>query len=231
MSGLQFYHKEFEAAVRRATGVNDRPLTAADVRQAEILDCSEFDFDERDIATLGAFKDLRVLCIDVPFADLSFLGTLTRLEELDIVCREVDCAAFAGLSQLRELCISGGTVSNMVIRNFEALRELKHLCGVALHEFGTVDLRALGGMPQLTSFFCGYADRVENAWAIGKLTHLEELTLIDLTLPDLSFLETLPASTSVELCGIRVDTADERAWRRFSRCDIEEITVGGKRVV
>lgn len=234
MKELQFYNKRFEKAVRNALQIFNRPITEEDALKAEELSCWEFTFDIEDCDTLSAFKNLTYLEINVGFEDLSFLENLTNLTHLnlDFYRFNFDTRYLLPLKKLEILFISGGDLSDFVFHNFERIAELPNLNDIGLHEFGTVDLAVLKDMPNVKSFFCGWADKVYNIEAISNLVHLEHLRLIDITIPNLDFMRPLQNEMALELCGISIlDSVDLEELRRFKECDLDEIEVNGVRVI
>ena len=89
------------------------------------------------------------------------------------------------------LTISGGAVSSFQFHNFKELTKLPSLESLGLHEFGSVDLSPLKQMTHLKDFFCGYSNNIKNIDAITYLVNLEVLTLIDVTVNNFDFLNTL----------------------------------------
>ena len=234
MRELQFYNKRFEEAVRKALQIFDRPITEEDALNVKSLSCWEFTFNVEDCDTFSAFKNLTYLEINVGFEDLSFLDNLQNLADLSIEFYRdnFDCAYLLPLKKLENVFISGGDISDFKFHNFEALTKLPNLKDIGLHEFGTVDLSPLKDMPHLKEFFCGWADKVYNIEAISNLVNLELLRLIDVTIPNLDFMRSLPDEMSLELCGINIlADVDLEELRRFKECDLDEIEINGKRVI
>lgn len=234
MKELQFNNKKFEDVVRQELLIYDRPITEEDALLAYDLDCSEFTFDIEDCETLCVFKNLDWLSINVNFEDLSFLKGLTNLEELSIEFYQTffDCSYLVALKKLRSLSISGGDWSDFEFHYFEEIAKLTKLENLGLHEFGTINLSALRQMPHLKCFYCGYADKVYNIEAVSYLVNLESLTLIDITMPNLDFLRTLPNEMILELCGVNIlEDIDFTELHRFQEYDLSEIEINGERVM
>ena len=106
----------------------------------------------------------------------------------------------------------------------EGLATLKKLESLTLYEFGTVDLRPLRSMPWLKGFYCGYANEVFDIEAISMLPNLEGLTLIDVEMDNLDFLDNFPHTLVIQLCGLRVKNGiDHSKLSRFTEGDFEEI--------
>ena len=231
---LQFCNKEFEKVVRHELLIYDRPITDEDALLAYDLDCSEFTFDIEDCETLCAFKNLDWLSINVGFEDLSFLKELPELEELsmEFYQHNFDFSYLVPLQNLRTLFVSGGDISDFEFHNFEELTKLPHLEDLSLHEFGAVNLAALRQMPYIKGFFCGYANNVYNIEAISYLVNLEGLTLIDVTIPNLNFMRTLPDNMILDLCGVNIlENVDFTELHRFKEYDLSEIEINGERVM
>ena len=234
MKELYFHKDGFEDAVREELQIYDRPITDEDALLALNLDCSNFTFNSEDCDTLCVFKNLEVLSINVGFENLSFLQGLPKLEELsmEFYRHNFDCAYLVPLQNLRTLFVSGGDISDFEFHNFEELTKLPLLEDLSLHEFGTVNLAALRQMPYLKEFFCGYANDVYNIEAISYLVNLEALTLIDVTMPNLNFMRTLPDKMVLELCGVNIlENVDFTELNRFQEYDLSEIEINGKMVM
>lgn len=234
MKELQFYNKEFENAIRHELLIYDRPITDEDALLANDLDCSEFTFDIEDCDTLCAFKNLDWLHITIGFENLTFLQELTNLEELyiEFYRDRFDCSYLTPLKNLRSLLVSGGDWSEFEFHNFEALAQLPYLEDLTLHEFGSVDLAALQQMSYLKGFFCGYADKVYNIEAISYLVNLVSLDLIDVTIPNLDFMRTLPDKMLLALNGVNIlENVDFTELHRFREYDLSDIEINGERVI
>ena len=200
-----------------------------DIASVTILDFSMIDFEPEYLDALCLFHNLKSLAICIHAEDLSFLSSFPQLEDLDLVCWNkrncVDFKYFACLKELSYLYVSGGDISSIAYRNLDALTELKHLQYLSLHEFGEVDLAPLAKMPWIESFFCGYADRVVHPEAIGQISGLKELVLIDFEVDNLDFLDQLDSDLSLDLCAIRSkDIYRPEQLTRFRNVDISEST-------
>lgn len=234
MKELYFYKDGFEDAVREELLIYDRPITDEDALLVSDLDCSNFTFDSEDCETLCEFKNLETLCINIGFENLSFLKGLPKLEELamEFYRHNFDCSYLVPLQNLRSLCVSGGAISDFKFHNFEKLTKLTRLEDLTLHEFGTVNLAALRQMPYLKGFYCGYANNVYNIEAISCLVNLKGLTLIDVTIPNLNFIRTLPDNMILDLCGVNIlENVDFTELHRFQEYDLSEIEINGKRIM
>ena len=225
---LKFYHPEFEQAVRCELLISDRVITDEDALKAFDLDCSDFTFDIRDHEALSAFKNLDWLSINTRSDELGFLKELPLLEELYLETwgdnNTVDFNHFSHLTHLRDLSVSGGDISSIEYKNLDGLIALKKLESLTLHEFGSVDLRPLRSMPWLKGFYCGYANEIHDINAIGALPNLEALTLIDVEMDNLDFLDSFPDSLVVGLCKLRVKKGmDHSKLARFVEGEFEAI--------
>ena len=115
-------------------------------------------------------------------------------------------------------------MSSIDYKNLEGLVGLNNLESLTLHEFGTVDLRPLRRMPWLKGVYCGYANEVYDIDAIAELCSLEALTLIDVEMDNLDFLDKFPESLVIGLCGLRVKQGIDRSkLSRFTEGDFDEI--------
>ena len=225
---LIFYHPEFEKVVRHELLISDRAITDEDALNVFDLDCSNFTFDSKDYDALSAFKNLDWLTINTRADELDFLKELPLLEKLNLETwggdSTVDFNCFSHLVHLRDLFVSGGDLSSIDYRNLEGLVELKNLESLTLHEFGTVDLYPLRRMTWLKGLYCGYANEVYDIDAIAELCNLEALTLIDVEMDNLDFLDKFPDSLIIELCGLRVKQGIDRSkLSRFAEGDFDEI--------
>ena len=234
MKELKFHNKEFENEVRAELLIFDRPLTTDDALNVYDLDCSNFTFDIEDCNTLCTFKNLDWLHICIGFEDFSFFERLENLESLfvEFYRKNFDCSYLSELKKLKTLTISGGAVSSFKFHNFENLTKLSSLESLGLHEFGSVDLSALKQMTHLKDFFCGYADNIKNIDAITYLVNLECLNLIDVTVNNFDFLNTLKKSMILELCEVdSLENFDVEKLKRFEKVDLENIRVNGDIVI
>ena len=225
---LKFYHPEFEQVVRHELLISDRAITDEDALNVFDLDCSNFTFDSRDYEALSAFKNLDYLTINTRADELDFLKALPLLEELNLETwggnNMVDFNRFSHLEHLRVLCVSGGDISDIDYKNLEGLVNLKKLEGLTIHEFGSVDLHPLRSMPWLKGLYCGYANEVFDIEAIATLSNLEALTLIDVKMDNLDFLDNFPDSLVIELCGLKMKTdVDYNKLSRFIEGEFDEL--------
>ena len=97
-----------------------------------------------------------------------------------------------------------------------------------LHEFGPVDLAPLEKMSQLKHFSLLYTSSAQNIETIGKMQWLETLDLCGLYVDNLDFLDLLPDSIELDMCGIEIygrKEVDVLKWKRFKKRDICEIQV------
>ena len=218
-----FHHREFEFAVRENTKIFGRPIEDQDLLQVELLDCSNFDFPHEDLETLKKCKTLKTLVINIGMISLDFLSAFPMLEDLLLVYwgGAVDFRDFSCLQNLESLVVSGGDYSSIPFIETDALISMKKLTSLTFHEFGTVDLGFLERMPWLEEFFCGWPNKVTNVSSIGKLIRLQKLTLMDMYLDDLNFLDTLPDTVTLDFI-VEVKNSGYRPekLRRFIRSEI-----------
>ena len=131
------------------------------------------------------------------------------------------------MENLLSLFVSGGDYSCIDYLHLDALTRLKKLHSLGLHEFGSVDLLPLAALPQLKEFSLLYAKRTEHIDVIGAMSQLDILNMAGLEVEDLNFLDRLPDSVQLELCGIYVrNGVDVEKWKRFESPYIDEISVG-----
>ncbi|MBR5769874.1 MAG: hypothetical protein IKX98_07195 [Clostridia bacterium] len=197
---IKFHHREFELAVREDINNFDLPIEEPDLLQVEHLDCSNFDFLHEDLETLEKCKALKTLHINIGMIGLDFLSSLPMLEDLYLVYwgRAVDFRSFSCLHKLKSLFVSGGDYSSIPFVETDSLTTMKNLSSLTFHEFGAVDLSFLEYMPWLEEFFCGWANEVSNISSIGRLVHLKSLSLMDIRLDNLDFLDNLPDTVELD---------------------------------
>lgn len=228
---LVFHHREFEEEVRSALRIYDRPITEEDALLITELDLSNFDFLQADRDALALCKNITSLDINIGYTSPEFWHNFPKLKHFYLCCwgANVDFASFQKMVDLEMLWVSGGDVSNIDYLNLEAIMDLKHLHYLELHEFGTVNLLPLRNMPQLKSFALRYANKAFNIDTIGSMRQLDELRLDGLYVDDLEFLDSLPDSVRLEMCGNHVyKGVDPQKWKRFAKHDICEISVNDK---
>ena len=233
MKNLIFHNEEFESEVRNELLIYDRPITEEDALLVYDLDCSNFTFDIEDCETLCSFKNLDWLSINIGFEDFSFLQRLEFLEELSLEFyrKTFDVSLLAPLKNLRSLFISGGDLSNFRFVNTDAFAKLTSLKDLTLHEFGYADLSFLKEMPYLEGFYCGYAIEVSNIDSIASLGNMDSLTLIDIDIKSLAFLDTLKDDMLLDLLGINVtEDYDIERLKRFREVDVSETIINGMAV-
>lgn len=230
MKNLVFYSKEFEAEVRSELRIYDRPITDEDALLVNELDCSGFTFNSEDRETLCAFKNLELLNINIGLTDFSFLQNFEFLEELSLEFYQgtFDVDLLPLLHNLRSLLISGGSVSSFDFVNTDAFAKLAHLEDLTLHEFGSADLSFLRNMPCLKYFYCGYACRVDHVEAISALENLASLTLIDIKIDDLQFLDALSSEMILDVIGVNVSNDyNIEKFKRFKEVEVSETLING----
>lgn len=225
---LTFKHREFEAEVREKLGLYDRAVTDVDALAVEALDLTNFDFLAEDKETLCYFRNLTSLGIEIGDTTPSFWFHFPKMKDLYLCCwgKVVDFESFSKMKDLESLCVSGGDYSSIDYINLHALQGLKKLEDLELHEFGSVDIAPLSSMTQLKWFALRYANSVENIDTISSMGFLEELVLCDLWLENADFLDGLPDSIRLDMCGMQFyNDVDVRKWKRFKNRDICEIEV------
>ena len=234
MKILSFHNKRFEQAVRESLNRPSGPIFDTDAPSVKTLDCN-FSFDVEDVPVLRSFRNLASLYIETDYSNCDAIRDaffdMTNMEVIDVCWKsgDLDFHMFQNMRQLTHFFITGGDISCMDLLHPEVLVEMKQLHTVSLHEFGSVDLAFLESMPQLRSFFCGYADHVDHPDAISSLIHLEDLTLVDIKLKDLRFLDTLPDSLELELLACEFpQMIDLKSLDRFRHVDLNEIIIMGE---
>ena len=154
-----------------------------------------------DLSQLGVLPDLRNLGLSGDFADLSALGSLSKLETLDLLFTsegDRDISALGSLSNLKTLYLQNAQVSD-----WSPLGSLSQLESLSLPDAGITDLSVLplASLPSLKSLnlsLNGFTalTGVEN---LGMLTDLK----IDQTaVTDLSALSATLGLQSLSMAGI-----------------------------
>lgn len=226
---ILFHHHEFEYEVRDKLGIPSDPITEEDALRVTELDLTNFEFLQEDRDTLALFKNLISLYIDIGYTPSEYWHHFQKLKYFSLCYwgGNVDFVSFQKMTDLEMLWVSGGDYSSIDYLNLDTLVDLTHLHYLELHEFGTVDLLPLSKMPQLKSFALRYANKVKNIEIIGSMCQLEELVLDGLYVDNLDFLDSLPDTVQLEMCGNHVyGSVDATKWKRFSEHDIREISVG-----
>lgn len=224
---LTLVRPEFEKQVREKLNIYDRPITEQDVLAITDIDLSEL-YRCDELETLSHFHNLTSLSVSTGNVPATFWNNFPLMEELCWICLNgpVDFNCFRHMPNLNNLCVSGGDYSGIDYINLYALQGLKKLEALELHEFGSVDIAPLGSMTQLKWFALRYADKVINIETISKMGFLEELVMDDLWLENADFLDGLPDTVRLEMCGMQFyNDVDVRKWRRFKERDICEIEV------
>lgn len=226
---LTFDRPEFEKQVREKLNIYDRPITDQDVLAITDIDLSEiYCCSDEMVETLSYFHNLNYLDVSTRKVPAKFWDNFPKMEELFWICLSghVDFNWFRNMEKLNNLCVSGGDYSGIDYLHLDALLGLKKLEYLELHEFGSVDIAPLASMTQLKCFALRYADKVINIEAISKMGFLEELVMDDLWLENADFLDGLPDTVRLEMCGMQFyNDVDVRKWKRFKERDICEIEV------
>jgi len=225
---LLFHNSKFEREVRKRLNVFDRAITDADAQLITELSLTSFSFQDEDIDTLMRFNGLKTLAIEIENKDSCFWNHFPQLEDLYWIASNdsIDFSTFSNMTNLVQLTVSGGDYSSIAFENLEALIPLPKLNYLELHEFGLVDLAPLENMKQLKFLAVRYSHKVKNISTIGTMVQLERLELDGLCVDNLDFLDTLPDSVELEMCGIEIyGTKDVNIskWKRFSKHEICEI--------
>ena len=228
---LQFHRKEFEYEVRSQLKIFDRAITDVDAASVTALDLSEFDFSIEDYETLCCFNNLNSLDINIGNTTSDFWSSFPKMRDLCVVCWEVlfDFESLKVMTDLESLTVSGGDISDISYLNLDAIVDLQKLTYLELHEFGTVDLRPLKRMKQLRRLALRYSDKINNIDTLASMNFLEELELDGLYVESLDFLDALPDTLNITMCGNHVSGGvDVGKWKRFAKRDICEISVGNQ---
>ena len=230
MEAITFHDSAFERDIREALGKENGPVTIEDLLSIHELSCEIYNnHNIEDLETVCKCRNLEELYIELwgCDTDFQFLSSFPSLKELYVISGcDVDFCSFTVLPKLTKLVVSGGDWSHIDYCNMDALIQMPNLTSLTLHEFGTVDLSFLKGMPWLTEFFCGWAKHVYNVDSIGSLKNLDHLTLIMIEMDNLDFLNKLPDSLSLELSGSEVhDGFNENMFLRFQEADVYDMTI------
>ena len=232
---VHFAGRHFERAVRRTLNKWEGPITEIDLFHIKELDCGDFDVEPEDFHLISAFRNLESLDININSEYLDVVRPLKKLADLYVETwpGPVDLGIFAALEQLECLGISGGLISSMDLCNASQLKRLKKLTALTFHEFGSVDLAFLRDMPELRDFSCGWANEIYNASAIGSLKNLESLSLCGEPIENLDFLDELPDSVYLDICGLDILDPDYDVNKlfRFKKHDICEVTIADETVI
>lgn len=226
---MEFTNKEFEQKVRTQLQIYDRPILDTDVLMITEFDCLEI-YTYDDLDTISEFKNLELLTISTSADELDFLNNLTKLKELYLECWSgkgfVDFNKFSHLSDLHTLTVSGGDYSSIKLINIESLVSLKKLETLFFHEFGYVDLLPLKDLQQLKSFSCEFGQKVDNIDVIKYLVNLNSLSLVDISVDNLSFLDDFPSDMNLDVYSIIIrEGIDSEKLSRFNDIDINELTI------
>lgn len=226
---LVFNNSEFEKEVRTQLQIFDRPILDTDALTITELDCLEIHTCD-DLDNISEFKNLELLTISTSADELDFLNNLTKLKELYLECWSgkgvVDFNKFSHLSDLQSLTVSGGDYSSIKLINIESLINLKKLETLFFHEFGYVDLLPLKDLQQLKSFSCEFGQKVDNIDVIKYLVNLNSLSLVAISVDNLSFLDDFPSDMNLDVYSIIIrEGIDSEKLSRFKDIDLEELTI------
>ena len=232
---IKFNNRFFEAEIRKNLNRSEGPVFDEDLKAipAILYEWDPWGDDTELLYELSGLKELVVETNSIPL----FLKNMPNLEDLDVTfwgSREFDFKWVNYLKKLKSLCISGGDYSSINLINEKAILNLHELKDIVLHEFGSVDLEFLKDMKQLTSFYCGYANDVLNVDSIGHLQNLKELTLIDIPVNNLEFLNAFDDNLEVEMCALWLPEGFNESkldnLKRFKYCDVCELKIGKKQI-
>lgn len=232
---IRFKNRFFESDIRKRINRKEGPVFESDIKSltAVIYEWDSWGDDTELLYELPKLKELIVETNSIPL----FLLNMPDLEELDLTfwgSQEFDFKWVGHLAKLKALCVSGGTISSMKLVNEGEILNLPQLTELILHEFGAVDLAFLKDMDHLTSFYCGYANDVWNIDAIANLQSLKELTLIDIPVKNLDFLNAFGNGLEIELCALWLPEGfNEKKLEelnRFERCDVCELRIGKQQI-
>ena len=148
--------------------------TALEELTIKDIPCADPNVNRRmmsDLAFLEDLPNLKILTLKnlSNLSDVSALGTLPALEKLSIS----DCGRLADISALRKL----GTLRELEIDNCPSIR----------------DFSSIGGCASLERFYVLGCYQFSNASFLASLPELRKIQLFDVDLPDLDFLNALPA--------------------------------------
>lgn len=233
---IRFKNRYFEAAIRKQINRNEGAVFDEDLKAVTDI-YYEWDPWGDDTELLYELSGLKVLHVETNRIPL-FLKNMPNLEVLELTfwgSQVFDFKWVNYLEKLKSLCISGGDHSSINLINETAILNLHELKDIVLHEFGSVDLEFLKDLNQLTSFYCGYANDVLNIDTIAYLQNLKELTLIDIPVNDLEFLNAFDDNLEVELCALWLPEGFNESklekLKRFKHCDVCELKIGKKQIL
>ncbi len=149
-----------------------------------------------DLAFLEGLPNLRSLTLQrlSNLADVSALGTLPALEKLSIS----DCERLADISALQKL----GALRELTIESCPNIR----------------DFSPIGGCAALEYFYIWGCYQFSDASFLASLPRLREISLFDVTLPNLDFLNALPADREMSV-AFSGPIRDYTALGHFQRYD------------
>ena len=181
------YEKEFQdlgcdlAIVSHRGGIGEYLLTLD-------VDFTEVPIENRTgVINLILTLEPESLKIWSSWANITFLGTLSNLEKLDLENTKVtDLTPLKGLPRLRDLELGGTKVTDLT-----PLKGLPNLAYLGLQNSGVTDLMPLKGMPKLKSL--GLRDtKVPDLTPLKGLPKLYGLSLGNTQVTDLTPLKGLP---------------------------------------
>lgn len=232
---IRFKNRFFESDIRKRINRKEGPVFESDIKSltSVIYEWDSWGDDTELLYELPKLKELIVETNSIPL----FLNNMPDLEGLDLTfwgSQEFDFKWVSHLEKLKSLCISGGDISSMKLVNEEEITRLTKMTELIFHEFGSVNLEFLKDVNYLTSFYCGYADDVLNIDVIANLQSLKELTLIDIHVDNLDFLNAFGNDLEIELCALWLpegfDETKLEELERFERCDVCELRIGNQEI-
>lgn len=178
----------FEAALRRAMNIYDRPITERDaylVREIELANEKTKESAFSDISPLKYFVNLKTLTFNAnPITDISALQGLTKLNSLYISFSQVnDLAPLSGLVNLAYL-----NFDFCPVENFSPLAGLVNLRGLGADNCPVRDLAPLAGLVNLNNLSLKDC-LVEDVSPLASLTNLKRLFLQGCPVTDFSPLQ------------------------------------------
>jgi Leucine-rich repeat (LRR) protein len=191
-----------EAAIRKATGIAERPLYPSDLKKLTSLDAGA-----KNVSNLTGLeyctgltklylRDNRIRDIS-PLASLTSLTSLTRL---DLSGNQIDdISPLASLTSLTELYLSGNQISDISpLANITGLTRL-YLSGNQID-----DISPLASLTSLTELYLS-GNQISDISPLANITGLTRLYLSGNQIDDISPLAKLTSLTELYLSGNQID--------------------------
>ena len=192
---VSFGNAVFEKAFREALSLADDEIITNDMLNS----IKELDLSEKgltNISDIDSFKELTKLNLsgNVTISDISALGNLTNLEQLDLGGNNIsDISVLGNLTNLEQLDLGRnyidyigalGGLTNLqtldlsvnFISDIGALGNLTNLQTLDLSDNEISDIGALGNLTNLQTLYLSY-NEISDISALGNLTNLEQLDL------------------------------------------------------